>query len=119
MKTGPHGRKHRTCQEEEGFYFRESAARRLVSAELRRFSPESVTVHPPDVCCRSGVSLKNQQKARNMCKTIGQSCVQCDSRTFEKEEIGFSCCTMAGLDAGSRQCEESPGCGKAKNVEFL
>ena len=35
MKTGPHGRKHRTFQEEEGFDFRESAARRLVSAELR------------------------------------------------------------------------------------
>ena len=45
--------------------------------------------------------------------TIDQSCVQCDSRTFEKEEIGFSWCTMAGLDAASRQCEESPGCGKA------
>ena len=65
-KTGPHGRKHRTLPEEEGFDFRESAARRLVPAELRRFSPDSsVTVHLPDVCCRSGVSLKSPQKAAN------------------------------------------------------
>ena len=27
-------------------------------------------VHPPDVCCRSGVSLKSQLKARNMCKPL-------------------------------------------------
>ena len=29
--------------------------------------------------------------------SVGQSCVQCDSRTFEKEEIGFSGCAVAGL----------------------
>ena len=68
MKTGPHGRKHRTFQEEEGFYFRE--LRRLASAELRRFSLDSVTVHPPDVCCRLSVSLKSQQKAHNMCNHV-------------------------------------------------
>ena len=68
IKTGPHGRKHRTCQEEEGFYFRE--LRRLASAVLRRFSLDSVTVHPADVCCRSSVSLKSQQKARNMCNHV-------------------------------------------------
>ena len=45
-------------------------ARHLVSAELHRFSPDSVIVHPPDVCCRSRVSLKSQQKARNMCKPL-------------------------------------------------
>ena len=70
LKTGPRGRKHRTLQEEEGFDVRESAARRLVSAELRRFSPDSVTVHPPDACCRSGVSLKSEQEDRNMCKPL-------------------------------------------------
>ena len=70
MKTGPHGRKHRTFQEEEGFDFRDSGARRLVSEELRCFSPDSVAVHPPDDCCPSGVSLKSQQKARNMCKRL-------------------------------------------------
>ena len=63
-------RKHRKFQEKEGFDFWESAARRLVSAELRRFSPDSVTGHPPVVCCRSGVSLKSQQKARNMYKPL-------------------------------------------------
>ena len=43
--------------------------------ELRRFSPDSVIVHPPVVCCRSGVSLKSQQKARNMCiPLINQEC---------------------------------------------
>ena len=70
MKTRSHERKHRTIKEEQGFDFRKSAARHLVSAELRRFSADSVIVHPPDVCCRSGVSLKSQQKARNMCKPL-------------------------------------------------
>ena len=69
LKTGPHGRKHRTFQEEVGFDFRESAVR-LVSAELRRFSPDSAIVHPPDVCCRFDIYLKKQQKARNMCKPL-------------------------------------------------
>ena len=50
--------------------FRESAARRLVSAELRRSSPDSVTVHPLHVSCRSCVSLKSQQKARNKGKSL-------------------------------------------------
>ena len=65
----PHGREHRTFQEEEGFDLRE-AARRLVSAELRRSSPDSVIVHSLDVSCRFGVSFKSQQKARNMCKPL-------------------------------------------------
>ena len=69
-KTSPHGRKHRTLQEEKIFDFRKSAVRRLVSAELRRSSPDSDTVHPPDVSCRSHVSIKGQQKARNMCKPL-------------------------------------------------
>ena len=54
-KTGPTGQKQRVCQEEDGFDFRDAATRRLISAELRRFSPDSVTVHPPD----AGFSLKN------------------------------------------------------------
>ena len=83
MKTGPHGRKHRTFLEEEGFYFRE--LRRLTSAELRRFSLDSVTVHPPDVCCRLSVSLKSHQKARQHV----QSCLQCDSRTLRKKKLVF------------------------------
>ena len=45
-KTGSQGKKHRTFQEEEGFDFRKTAVRHLVSAELRRFSPDSVIVHP-------------------------------------------------------------------------
>ena len=59
IKTGPRGRKQRTFQEDESFDFRKTAVRHVVSAELRRFSPDSVTVHPPDVCCRVGVSLKS------------------------------------------------------------
>ena len=69
-KTDPHGRKHKTFQEEESLDFRESATRRMVSAELRRSSPDSVTVHPSDVSCRSGVSLKSQQKARKKGKPL-------------------------------------------------
>ena len=68
-KTGPHGKKHRTFQEEESFDFRKTV-RHLVSAELRRFSPDSVTVHPPDLCCWFSVYLKFQQRARNMCKPL-------------------------------------------------
>ena len=83
MKTGPHGKKHRTFQEEEGFYLRQ--LRRLASAELRRFSPDCVTVNPPDVCCRSSVSLKKSAEGSQHV----QSCLQCDSRTFEVEESGF------------------------------
>ena len=46
-KTGPHERKHRTFQEEQRFDLRKSAARHLVSAELRRFSPDSVICSSP------------------------------------------------------------------------
>ena len=51
-KTGPTGQKQRMFQEEDGSDFRDPATRRLISAKLRRFSPDSVTVHPPDVVCR-------------------------------------------------------------------
>ena len=90
MKTGPHGRKHRTFQEEEDcFDFRESAVRRLVSAELRRFSPDSVTVHLPDVSCRSGVSLKSQQKARNMCKPLVNHVCKVILEDLRKKKLVF------------------------------
>ena len=69
-KTGPAGQKQRIFQDEDGFDFRDAATRRLISAELRRFSPDSVTVHPPDVVCRSGFSLKNQQQVRGKCKPL-------------------------------------------------
>ena len=69
-KTGPTGQKQRMFLEEDGFDFRDAATRRLISAELRRFSPDSVTVHPPDVVCRSSFSLKNQQKVRGKCKPL-------------------------------------------------
>ena len=48
--------------------FRDAATRRLISAELPRFSPGSA--HPPDVVCRAGISLKNQQKVRGKCKPL-------------------------------------------------
>ena len=38
-KTGPTGPTQRMFQEEDGFVFRDAATRRLISAELRRFSP--------------------------------------------------------------------------------
>ena len=70
MKTDPHGRKHRTSREEESFDFRESAARRLVSAELRRSFPDSVTVPSSDVSCWSDVSDESQPKAHSMYKPL-------------------------------------------------
>ena len=109
-KTGPTGQKQRMFQEEDGFDFRDAATRRLISGELRRFSPDSVTVRSPDVVCRSGFSLKNQQKVRGKCKMFGQSCVQSDSRTIEKRETG---CALACVDSGSRQCAENSGKGEA------
>ena len=57
-KTSSQEKKHNFFQEEEGFDFRMTAIRPLVSAELRRFSPDSVIVHPPDVCCRPDISIK-------------------------------------------------------------
>ena len=115
MKTGPHARKHRTFLEEEGFDFRECAARRLVSASI---SPDSVAVHPPDVCCRSGVFSQESAERSQHAQTIGQSCVQCDSRTFEKEEIVFFWWTLTGLDADSRLCDEGPGFSEARRGEM-
>ena len=42
----------------------------MAHADLRRSYPDSVTAHPPDVSCRSGVSLKRKQKSRNVCKPL-------------------------------------------------
>ena len=60
-KTDPQGKKQRMFQEDEGFYFRKAAIRHVISVELRRFSPDSVIIHLPDVCCRIDISLTNQQ----------------------------------------------------------
>ena len=70
MKTGPHGRKYRTFLEEEGFDFRECAARRLVSAELRRFLL-ILSLFILLMCVVGPVfPLKSQQNARNMRKPL-------------------------------------------------
>ena len=55
---------------EDGFDFRDAATRRPISADLRRFSLDCVTVHLPDVVCRSRFPLKHQQKARGKCKPL-------------------------------------------------
>ena len=112
-KTGPTSQKQRMFQEENGFDFRDAATRRLISAELRRFYPDSVPVHPPDVVCRSGFSLKNQQKVRGKCKPLVNSCVQYDSRTIKKRETGFLGRALACVNSGSRQCAENSSNGKA------
>ena len=112
-KTGPAGQKQRVFQEEDGFDFRDAATRRLISAELRRFSPDSVTVYPPDVVCRSGFSLKNSAEGTWQVQTFGQPCVQSDSRTIEKRETGFLGCALACVDSVSRQCAENSSNGKA------
>ena len=76
MKTGPQGRKHRTFQEEQGFDFRKSAARHLVSAELRRFSPDSVIVRPVDVCY-------------HMCKPLINHVCSVILEQLRKKKMGF------------------------------
>ena len=93
-KTDPHGRKHRTCQEEERFDSRKSVARRFVSAELLRSSPDSVSDRPPDASCWSGASLKSQQKARNKCKPLVSRTCKVILELLEKEETGSSWCIM-------------------------
>ena len=72
-KTGPAGQKQRMFQEEDGFDFRDAATRRLISAELRRFSPDSVTVHPPDVVCRSGIFSQKSPEGAWQVQTLDQS----------------------------------------------
>ena len=44
--TGPQGKKGTMCQEEEDFDLRKAAIRHLISAELQRFSSDSVIIHP-------------------------------------------------------------------------
>ena len=78
-------------QEEDSFDFRDAATRRLISAELRRFSPDSVTVHPPDVVCRctcvqsdSGtLDLASVQKIQAM----GKLGVTRSRQTFGKKQV--------------------------------
>ena len=106
-KTGPAGQKQRMFQEEDGFDFRDAATRRLISAELRRFSPDSVTVHPPDVVCRSSIFSQKSAEGAWQVQTLDQSCVQPDSRTIEKRETGLPGCALACVESRSRQCEEN------------
>ena len=88
-KTDLYGRKHRIHQEQGCFDLHESASRRLVSAELCRSSHDSVTVHPPDVSCRSGVSPKSQQKACNMCKPLVNHLCRVILEPLRKKKLGF------------------------------
>ena len=59
--------RNRECsRKEDSFDFREVATRRLVAAELRRFSPDPVTVEPPDVFRQSTMSLKQKTSRRRV-----------------------------------------------------
>ena len=82
-KTGPTGQKQRMFQEEDGFDFRD------ISAELRRFSPDSVTVHTPGVVCRAGFSHKNQQELRSKCKPLINHVCSLIHDQLSREELGF------------------------------
>ena len=95
--TGPTGQKQRMFQEEDGFDFREAATQRLISAELRRFSPDSVTVHPPDVVCRSGISLKiNIRCAASANPLVNHVCNPIHEQ-LKREKPGLPWCTLAGV----------------------
>ena len=72
--TGPHGKKHRRFQKD---------------CCLRNCDVSLLTVHPPDVCCRFGVSLKNQQKARNMCKPLINYVCSVILEQLEKKKMFF------------------------------
>ena len=108
-KTGPTGQIQRVFQEEDGFDFRDAATRRLISAELRRFSPDSVTVHPPDVVCRSGFFSQESEEGTWQVQTFGQPCVQSEPGTIEKRKNWFS-----WVRPGLRGLWISPMCRKFK-----
>ena len=114
-KTSPTGQKQRMCQEEDGFDFRDAATRRLTSADLRRFSPDSVTVCPPDVVLSIRFFSQASAEGPRQEQAFGQSCVQSDSRAIEKRETGFLGCALACMDSGSRQCAENSSNGKARS----
>ena len=88
-KTGSTGQKQRMFQEEDGFDFRDAATRRLICAELRRFSPDSVVVHLPDVVCRSSSSLKNQRKVRGKCKPLVNHVCSLIQEQLRREKLVF------------------------------
>ena len=54
------------------------------------------------MCVVGPVFLSRVSRRLVTCANHWSICVQGDSRTFQKEEIGFPWCTMAGLDAESR-----------------
>ena len=54
---------------------RKATIQHLISAELRRFSPDSVIIHPPDVCCRMDISLKKPSEGAKHVQTMDQLCV--------------------------------------------
>ena len=96
--------KQRMFQEEDGFDFRDAATRRLISAELRRFSPDSVTVHPP--ISRRCVASANPWSIMRAVRF---------TRTIEKRETGLPGCALACVDPGSRQCDENSSNGEVKS----
>ena len=50
-------------------------------------------------------------------QTLGQPCVQSDSRTIEKRETGLLGCALVCVDSGSRQCAENSSNGEAGSDE--
>ena len=86
-KTDHQGKKQGLFREEEGFDFRKAAIRQLISPELRHFFPDSVVVHPLDVCVLSvGYFPQKSTEGSQSAQAIGQPCVQRDSRTVENEK---------------------------------
>ena len=76
-------------QDEDGFDFRDAVTRRLISVELPRFSPDSVTVRPPDVVCRSGISFQIQQKVRGKCKPLVKHVCSLIHEQLRREKLVF------------------------------
>ena len=64
------GLEKKMFQVKDGLEFRETTNRRLVSAELRRFSVGFVTIHSPDMLSWLHIFVKSQLKTRSNCKPL-------------------------------------------------
>ena len=111
MKTGPKSQKQRMFQEEDGFDFRDAATRLLISAELRRFSLDSVTVHPP--ISRRCVASANPWREETLFTAFGcrlyMQFVASHSRTNDRHvTMHMSCQRQSRQNQQKQQQQHAP-----------
>ena len=112
-KTGPHGKKHRTFQEEEGFIFE----RLLSDTWSLRNCDVSLLILFLSILLTCAVGLvflsKNLQKARNVCKPLINYVCSVILEQLKKKKLVFLSAPCPVWNVEPHQCEESPGYGEA------